>query len=52
MRHDIGEKNTGEADELNLISAQCDGNESDAKSCVRQDPVEIQSVLPKAISDG
>uniref|UniRef100_K1QBH6 C2H2-type domain-containing protein n=1 Tax=Magallana gigas TaxID=29159 RepID=K1QBH6_MAGGI len=51
-QHDIGEENSGEADGLNLSSAQCDGNESDAESWVRQDPGDLQSVLQEDISDG
>lgn len=51
-QHDIGDENRGEADGLNLSSAQCDGNESDAESWVRQDPGDLQSVLQEDISDG
>lgn len=55
-QHEIGEENStctsGEADGLNLSSAHCDGNESDAEYWVRQDPGDLQSVLQEDISDG
>lgn len=53
-QHDIGEENStsGEADVLNLSSAQCDGNDADPESWVRQDPGDLQSVLQEDVSDG
>lgn len=51
-QHDIGEENSGEADGLILSTAQCAGNESDAESWVRQDPGDLQGVLPEEINDG